>query len=403
MLLVLACGLFSCNPNDAPSTAASNELGNERTRILGPFLGEYWQLPVPPQGSPEESLSEAGASLDPRVCGACHPKQFAEWRDSFHANAFSPGFAGQLIEGSLSAPHEIRGCQRCHAPLSEQQPHDTSGGANAIYDEALRATGVVCAGCHVRQHRRFGPPRRDETDAPPEPLAHDGFEARAEFQESRFCATCHQFFDDMGIEGKAVENTFLEWERSPQATAGRSCQSCHMPDREHRWRGIHDPEMVRSAIESAFFVEVRAGTAFSASLVLRSHDVGHRFPTYVTPRVFLAVWQEDRSRTEIPETRQEAAIGREVNLSEGTEVFDTRVVPGGSVKLDYRMPRRSEARFLAAEVRVEPDFLYRRIYETLLATYADPVALQKIREAYERTLESPFVVESFREELPERG
>ena len=36
-------------------------------------------------------------------------------------------------------------------------------------------------------------------------------------------------------------------EGQPQASRQVTCQTCHMPDRRHLWRGIHDPAMVAAA------------------------------------------------------------------------------------------------------------------------------------------------------------
>ncbi len=66
----------------------------------------------------------------------------------------------------------------------------------------------------------------------------------ADFWKSDFCAVCHQFSPDQAINGKLLENTVEGWRQSPQAAAGQTCQSCHMPSRRHLWRGIHDPDMV---------------------------------------------------------------------------------------------------------------------------------------------------------------
>ncbi len=82
-----------------------------------------------------------------------------------------------------------------------------------------------------------------------------------------------------------LENTWAEWAASPQAREGETCQSCHMPDRRHLWRGIHDPEMVRGAVPVELVpVRATAGRA-DGELRIRSEGVGHAFPTYTTPRV----------------------------------------------------------------------------------------------------------------------
>ncbi len=74
------------------------EAGLDREETLGPFLEAHWRFPIPPQGDPPEGSSALESALDPASCGACHPKQFAEWKGTLHAGAFSPGFAGQLID-----------------------------------------------------------------------------------------------------------------------------------------------------------------------------------------------------------------------------------------------------------------------------------------------------------------
>ncbi len=383
------------------STAAPP--GSEEERILGPFLAEHWvSLPLPAQGEPPEAWSAPEKSLDPASCGACHPVQLAQWRTSLHAAAYSPGFSGQLIEGGLATADNVRQCQSCHAPLAEQQPFAASGAAEPRFDARLRDQGLVCAGCHVRAHRRYGPPRRPELPAPTAALPHGGFTARPEFEESRFCATCHQFFDDAGVNGKPVENTWREWKQSRFAAEGRTCQSCHMPDRAHTWRGIHDPETVRAAVDVALVPLELAGPELSAALVLTSREVGHAFPTYVTPRVFLAAWQEDAAGDEIEGTRIEATIGRQIDFgaSPAREVFDTRVAPGESVKLDYAKARRREAVAVAGRVTVDPDHHKRGVFASLLRELENPDARARIAEAHRRASESSYVLFEARRPLP---
>ena len=398
-------GRGASSATEAPSAPTMQPAGGDglaRAHALGSFLAAHWQLPVPPQGPPPAGWSPLESSLAPHDCAACHPAQHEQWRTSLHAGAWSPGFSGQLLEGALSAPAEVRQCQTCHAPLSEQQPADPSGEANPGHDPALREQGIVCAACHVREHRRFGPPRRPELPEPPGPLPHGGFEARPEFRESRFCAECHQFFDDPGVNGKPIQNTYAEWQESPAAADGRPCQGCHMPDRAHLWRGIHDPEMVRAAVEVELGVPAVEEDRLRAALALHSRDVGHAFPTYVTPRVFLAVWQEDSAGHEIAGTRVQDVVGREIDFASWKEVFDTRIPPGGSHVLRYDEVRRPNATGLVGQVLVDPDFHYRGVFASLLETYEAPEARGRIEEAHRRTLGSGYVLSELRRPLAER-
>jgi hypothetical protein len=386
----------------APGIAAPGE----RALLLGEFLDRHWKtLPLAPQGAAPEEWSPAERSLDPEHCGSCHPQQLAQWRDSLHARAYSPGFSGQLVEGTLAAPDQVRACQGCHAPLGEQQAWNASLAPEPDFDPSLRDRGLVCAGCHVRAHRRFGPPRRPGMAEPGDDAPHAGFTQRTEFQQSRFCAPCHQFFDDPGPNGKPAENTFREWQASPFATAGRQCQSCHMPDRAHSWRGIHDPDFVRAAVDVELIGSSVEGERIGAGLTLRSRDVGHFFPTYVTPRVILALWQQDGQGRELDDTREELTIGRRIDFGSQppSEVFDTRVPPRGTARLNYARPRHAQAAELVGRVTVDPDFHYRGVFETLLETLTDPGARARISEALRRTSESIFVLSEVRQPLSGPG
>src|SRR5207247_304862 len=106
---------------------------------------------------------------------------------------------------------------------------------------------------------------------------------------SEFCRGCHQFGPEgYALNGTLLENTYAEWKASRFAAAGVQCQDCHMPDRRHLWRGIHDADMVRGGL-TITLVETpphAAGTV-AARLVVENSGVGHRFPTYVTPLVLL--------------------------------------------------------------------------------------------------------------------
>jgi hypothetical protein len=375
--------------------------GNGRAALLGPFLAAHWRLPIAQQGEAPPHWPALERSLAPVDCGSCHPKQLAEWRDTFHARAYSPGLAGQLREGALAAPASLRGCQGCHAPLAEQQPVTASGAPNPSYAPELRDEGIVCAGCHVRGQRRLGPPRRVELPPSEGPLPHGGFEARSEYQESRFCAECHQFFDDEGVAGKPIQNTYVEWQQSPAAAEGKSCQSCHMPDRAHLWRGIHDPEMVRSGTETTLVVDAAPPGRVRARLTLASHGVGHAFPTYVTPRVFLELWQEDAGGASLDGTSRNAVVGRQIDFASSPwrEVFDTRIPPGGEHVLRYDADRHPDAVAIGARVRVDPDYHYRGVFASLEGAYRDAGANARIAQAYRLTRSSPYVLSTRRRSL----
>jgi nitrate/TMAO reductase-like tetraheme cytochrome c subunit len=397
LLAAIAMGLaIGCDsPKNDAAPEAEIRAPLPRDAVLPDFLGEHWPpLPLPPQGPPPPEFTPAEASLDPQTCGACHPQQFADWKTSLHSAAYSPGLSGQLIEGALAHPAEVRNCLSCHAPLGEQQPYDAESKPESAFDPALQKQGIVCASCHVRAHQRYGPPRRGAPLPEAAVLPHGGFEARTEFQQSSFCAPCHQFFDDAGVAGKPLENTWAEWANSRYAREDRSCQSCHMPDRRHLWRGIHDPETVRAAVDVTLAGVVATGRAGWAELSITNREVGHRFPTYTTPRVFAELWQADAAGREIEGTRVGAVIAREIDFSTSpwSERFDTRVAPDETLVVPYELAPKPSAVTLIGRVTVDPDHHYRGVFASLLGELESEEARARMREAARAVADSAYVL-----------
>jgi hypothetical protein len=362
------------------------------------FVRRHWMSPIPAQGPAPAGWSGLESSLAPEACGSCHPVQYDAWRTSLHAASMGPGVAGQLVEMLESDPAAALSCQTCHAPLAEQRPLLGVPGtltANPAFDPALRPRGVVCAGCHVRAHRRFGPPRRDGSLASAGGAPHGGVTRTRAFLSSEFCAGCHQFAPDgFRVNGKLLADTFEEWKASSFGRRGVHCQDCHMPDRRHLWRGIHDAGTVRAGVTisvSPATVRSRVGQAFTLTLTVRNTGVGHAFPTYVTPRVLLRGELIDAGGDVVPGTRQEIVIAREVALDLSEERFDTRLLPGRAAALTYRGRVERPGLRLRLSVVVEPDAFYTRFFETLLAEGAGRGEPQ-IREALVATRRSPFTV-----------
>ncbi len=381
LTLVVFCGLsfagLGCGGGKASDEAVTPEA----------FLARHWDRPLEPQGPPPTHFTPPEASLDPAVCGSCHPDQFQDWSGSLHSRAMSPGLMGQLVEMDSQDRASLEGCTSCHAPLHEQAESLVGilSDLEAISDSAaipatalsvfletsssLHGRGIMCAACHVRGRRVFGPPRRP--DLPPFPeglqLPHDGWESRVEFEDSRFCAACHQFEpEDLSIAGKLLENTYEEWRVSRFAEEGKSCQSCHMPERRHLFLGIHDLEMVREGVTIGVSNVIMDAQSISADLVVTNTGTGHYFPTYVTPWVYLEAYQVDASGSVLAETFRETVVARHVTVSLDEEVFDTRIAPGDSVVLAYSTFAHSAAAALRFRVRVEPDNFYSRFYEAWL-------------------------------------
>ena len=270
------------------------------------FLTKHWQRPIPLQGPVPANYSALEASLKPESCGSCHKKQYADWKESLHSRAMGPGPWGQIIDLTRNSPEEAIQCMTCHAPLSEQLPvlPKTMAGGDSIYeknphlDQELQSQGLTCASCHVRQHRRFGPPKAEGVDAtqyPPGMANHGGAERTPHFERAEFCRDCHQFDPENSIlvNGKPLQDTYREWKNSIWGQGEAACQDCHMPGRRHLWKGIHDREMVKGGVRIEAHLKKLAATSESPlelSVEVTNAAVGHKFPTYITPRLF--VWAE---------------------------------------------------------------------------------------------------------------
>ena len=371
------------------------------------FLERHWRMPIAPQGIAPASFAPLERSLAPRDCGACHAVQYEDWRGSIHARSMGPGIAGQLVEMARRDPAGARACLVCHAPLAEQSPLTrTAAGliANPAFDPALQREGVVCATCHVRGHQRFGPPPRPDAQGrrvPRAQLPHNGATYTGAYERAEFCAACHQFGPrGPSLNGKPLENTYEEWRGSPAARRGLTCQSCHMPDRRHRWRGVHDPEMVKSGVRVTLGLDrprYRPGQRLRATVTVASVNVGHYFPTYVTPQVVVRAVLVGTDGQPIPSTVQEGIIGRQVPLDLSREIADTRIPPGGRFVLRYERELDEPGLGLRVTVTVYPDHFYTGFFAALLET-GPGAGEADIREALDATRRSPF--EIFARDVP---
>ena len=420
VLLALPALLFAlaaCNRGETvvpPALAESKPLTASQDTI-GAFLDRHWTRPLAAQGQAPKRFSPLEVSLLPADCGSCHPEQYRDWQRSLHAHAMGPGLMGQLLAMDPTARDEHQDCIRCHAPLAEQADsllvelaaaEQASPSASALPAASVHQQGVICAACHVRAHQRSGPPRRDGSTpdaAQNAALPHAGFVATGAFEDSRFCSACHQFqADEYALNGKLLENTYDEWKASRHAREGRSCQSCHMPERRHLWRGIHDPEMLRAAV--AFSVESgqRVDNGIRAALSIGNTGAGHYLPTYVTPRLVAEIEQLDGEGRGLPGTRVEHLIQRQVPLDLGSEIADTRLPPDGEVRLVYERPAHHAAVALAYRLRVEPDEFYARFYRALLADGGAGKDQELIALALKQAESSAFLAFDERRELPQQ-
>jgi len=252
----------------------------------------------------------SGTNTDPSgfspaaTCGACHTQHYQEWLGSGMGQSSELSyFLIELYEASLDirgAPAEdVAQCLHCHAPAAVMGPDPDLEMARQVSQE-----GVNCDICHtaVEAHPNDAPgmirwdptgpkrgplPGRDgvgpEGVAPAISPFHDTAYS-ALHESSDLCGACHMSL--WPTNALPIDWTYAEWQRSPWAAEGKTCQDCHMPTYEgqaviqgpvrsnlhhHTFPGGGDLELVRSAAEieittHAHFagqeVSVRRGTPF---------------------------------------------------------------------------------------------------------------------------------------------
>jgi len=188
---------------------------------------------------------------------------------------------------------------------------------------------------------------------PTYPLVED-----AAYERSDFCLPCHQLPPSAAVAGRPLLNTYREWLDGPYMRRGVQCQHCHMPDREHSWKGVHDAETVRQGLT----IDVRAAGR-AVRVTLTNVGAGHFLPTTPTPALFVVVQPEDEdgdARGKPVEKR----IGRHIRFTTAwQELEDTRIPPGES--LSFTAP--VDAPRAKVTVLVHPDDFYEGFYKSFLA------------------------------------
>jgi hypothetical protein len=368
-------------------TACDHESTDTGNTSVNEFLIRHWPAVLPPQGNPPASFSALEASLAPQSCGTCHAAQYAQWKTSLHAHTMGPGIQWQL---QLMSQQQGNKCLRCHAPLAEQKalvalqqhwPNRPTRKPPSWVPKDLADDGLVCAGCHVRHHQRFGPPPRKKI---PGKLPHGGFTASKAFQDSRFCAACHQHQEKDNpprINGKLLVDTWEQWQKSPQARKGVQCQNCHMPDRQHLWRGIHDAKMTRSAVDVNMVVKRTAANTVNIKTTVHNIGAGHYFPTYMVPKVTLIFSLRQRDTGVVREFYR-YVIGWKVNTELTKEQFDTRIPAGESrvLNLPLSLPEADAPWEIDLVINVDPDEHYERTFGKSLKEHADQLPAATLKE-----------------------
>lgn len=360
------------------------------------FLDSHWNHPIQIQGKPPLHFSPLEKNMDPNACGTCHTEQFRNWQNSFHAKSIGKGF---LWQKEILKSEEYKSCFSCHSPLPETKSElstefltpEILSSKSHNFPNGIKNPSILCASCHIRNQIRFGPPPKSNLkiesnkDIPIEKLPHNGYIVKEDFESSKFCKSCHESKEEgVKLKGKKLMEVYSEWEKSPFAKQGVQCQNCHMPNREHSWKGIHDKSFVQNSILPSWKITEQNGL-YSVKAEIKSIGVGHMFPTYVVPKIYLRFYAITKEKKRI--LLDESIVGRYVNTDLNEEYFDTRIKPNGTlmVQFDY-LPKNKIQEFLW-EIEVNPDEQYVRSFEEQLVTKADIISKQTKKMLQESLLE----------------
>ena len=247
--------------------------------------------------------------------------------------------------------------------------------ASFLAEQARASGGRVCDAATLQRHAVADPARfwadvwrftGIKGEMGPEPH----IEAPGRVAEARlFPGGALNFAENLllpALNGKLLENTLNEWQASRHAAEGRACQSCHMPERRHLWRGIHDAGMVREALTTDLTVAAAEGGRLQVRAEVRNTGAGHYFPTYLVPKVWLRLLVVDadgRERARLAE----AVLAREVDVWLTEERSDTRLAPDAARVLEAQLAAPPEEGWqIELRVDVAPREHYERMFASVL-------------------------------------
>jgi hypothetical protein len=175
-----------------------------------------------------------------RQCAACHPKQYEQWSRSMHAYAMQ----SPIFEAFNLTLHERTSgtigtfCSRCHSNIGAALGE--SGSLRNVHRSQISLEGVTCITCHRRPAGHYKSSGRVAVEPGQllDTCVFGPFQSSLSLQvnshpsaeqpylkSSQFCGECHDVTSPNGIR---LEEAFSEWQNSPAAKKGITCQQCHM-------------------------------------------------------------------------------------------------------------------------------------------------------------------------------
>ncbi len=288
--------------------------------------------------------------------------------------------SAEILATPAQRDHIVDLCTRCHSPMAPVASlHGETGSLQFLSpgepNHELASDGVSCTVCHRMSDEKLGTPesftggfvfnQANEIYGPhSDPFTmpmqrHVGYTPKRgdHIMRSALCATCHTVVtESFDIEGKATHQTlheqapYLEWQNSSfnneiaaNKDAGRSCQSCHMPQTDADGKIIstriaHNPggrDFPFLAPRSPFGQHTFAGGNVFMTQLMRSNrkDLGIQTSVEAFDRVIRA------SRHLLTEQTAEVSIGK-ANRRDGIVEIPVSVSNLSGHKLPTAYPSR---------------------------------------------------------------
>ena len=293
---------------------------------LGVVLAQMKASPDKASPKKANSIEELAKMFDVSSCKHCHPKEYEEWKKSYHAISLvgSPRTmatiasfvqAGLMKEWPYSGVNEIEDitvehmmlCAQCHLPQLRYATDkvaqeiaraaiDGAGGDEAAVSK-LKTVGINCLVCHNMKatiHKWV--------DGEPEPNVIYGTKKGAHpdarftamkpspiMGESILCGQCHGLGPNFNMPNPTQCATLYGSYLHAYKPAGgtQSCQDCHMRQDGlgHFMPGYRDPRMAKRAVDvdvdtKAYYFLPRAGFSVPTAYVTvtMTNRAGHRIP-----------------------------------------------------------------------------------------------------------------------------
>jgi hypothetical protein len=232
-----------------------------------PIAVDVFSTPLPLVIGP---LPTGLANASVQACAACHTSQVSSWQEGAHNSGLPSSL---LIEAAIESSDPT--CLHCHLPLSEQYP-SADGTPTSNFQPTLRLEGVTCATCHLRDGAVISS-KPHEAGSSPHALA-----TSPTLGTSKSCAACHQYTSPGAAT--PLYDTYGEWSRSEYATAGISCQDCHMHKESEGSHASHNPTAktgtgVSLLLSASSLAITRGGPPLDTIIILQNTGAGHAMPT----------------------------------------------------------------------------------------------------------------------------